>query len=41
MLGTRVTLEPALTLYRTSGFIEILRNGLYVEMQKKIGDDNE
>ena len=40
-LGTRITLEPAVTLYRNSGFIEKLRNGLYVEMEKKLGDNNE
>ena len=40
-IGTRITLEPAVTLYRASGFIEILRNGLYVEMEKKLGDDIE
>ena len=40
-IGTRITLEPAVTLYRTSGFMETLRNGLYAEMEKKLGDGNE
>ncbi|MCL2298881.1 MAG: GNAT family N-acetyltransferase, partial [Firmicutes bacterium] len=35
-LGTRVTLEPAVTLYWHSGFVESLRNGFYVEMEKKL-----
>lgn len=35
-LSTRVTLEPAVTLYRRCGFIETLRNGLYIEMEKKL-----
>lgn len=35
-LSTRITLEPAITLYRHSGFYETFRNGLYVEMEKKL-----
>jgi len=35
-LSTRITLEPAITVYRHSGFIETFRNGLYVEMEKKL-----
>jgi len=35
-LGTRSTLEPAVTLYRNSGFTETYRNGLYVEMEKSL-----
>ena len=35
-LDTRVTLEPAMTLYRRAGFVEVARNGLYVELQKKL-----
>lgn len=35
-LSTRFTLEPAITLYRHSGFSETFRNGLYVEMEKKL-----
>jgi len=35
-LGTRITLEPAVVLYRHSGFMETLRSGLYVEMEKKL-----
>jgi len=33
---TRVTLEPAVTLYRHFGFVEIFRDGLYVVMEKKL-----
>ena len=40
-LSTRITLEPAVTLYRNSGFIETLLNGLYVEMEKKLSDGIE
>jgi len=39
-LSTRVTLEPAVTLYRKSGFIETFRDGLYVEMEKKLSISN-
>ncbi len=35
-LSTRITLEPAITLYRRSGFLEIFHDGLYVEMEKKL-----
>lgn len=35
-LSTRITLEPAITLYRHSGFFETFRDGLYVEMEKKL-----
>ena len=35
-LSTRVTLEPAVTLYRRFGYNETLRGGLYVEMEKKL-----
>ncbi|WP_313184254.1 GNAT family N-acetyltransferase [Lacrimispora sp.] len=35
-LSTRITLESAITLYRHSGFFETFRNGLYVEMEKKL-----
>ncbi len=34
--STRITLEPAITLYQHSGFFETFRNGLYVEMEKKL-----
>ena len=37
-LGTRITLEPAVTLYRNAGFTETLRNGLYVEMEKRLNN---
>lgn len=35
-LSTRITLEPAIILYRRSGFFETFRNGLYIEMEKKL-----
>ena len=35
-LDTRITLEPAVALYRRFGFVETLRNGLYVEMEKRL-----
>lgn len=35
-LSTRITLEPAITLYRHSRFFETFRDGLYVEMEKKL-----
>jgi len=35
-LDTRITLEPAMSLYRRFGFIEISRKGLYVELEKKL-----
>ena len=35
-IGTRVTLEPAVTLYHRSGFVDTLRDGLYVKMEKKL-----
>jgi len=40
-LDTRIRLEPAVTLYRNSGFFETLRNGLYVEMEKKLDINDE
>lgn len=35
-LSTRLHLNLAITLYRHSGFSETFRNGLYVEMEKKL-----
>jgi len=35
-LSTRITLEPAVTLYRHFGFFETYRDGPYVEMEKKL-----
>jgi len=35
-LDTRITLEPAVSLYRRSGFVEVLNNGLYAELEKKL-----
>ena len=34
-LSTRITLEPAITLYRNSGYIITFQSGLYVELEKK------
>jgi GNAT superfamily N-acetyltransferase len=35
-LDTRITLEPAVSLYRSFGFLQISRNGLYIEMEKQL-----
>jgi GNAT superfamily N-acetyltransferase len=35
-LDTRITLEPAVSLYRGFGFMELSRKGLYVEMEKQL-----
>ena len=35
-LDTRITLEPAVSLYRSYGFEIIFRQGLYVQMEKKL-----
>ncbi len=35
-LDTRITLEPAVSIYRKRGFEEIFRQGLYVQMEKRI-----
>jgi GNAT superfamily N-acetyltransferase len=35
-LSTRITLEPAISLYRNSGYIETYQNGLYVELEKQL-----
>ena len=35
-LDTRVTLEPAVSLYRSVGFDMVFQQGLYVQMEKKI-----
>ena len=35
-LSTRITLEPAITLYRKSGYIITFQSGLYVELEKKL-----
>ena len=40
-LSTRITLEPAVTLYRKHGFAETFRSGLYVEMEKNITEDDK
>ena len=35
-LDTRITLEPAVSLYRNFGFAITFQQGLYVQMEKKI-----
>lgn len=35
-LDTRITLEPAVSIYRASGFDIILQQGLYIQMEKKL-----
>ena len=35
-LDTRITLEPAVTMYRKRGFEEVFRAGLYIQMEKKL-----
>ncbi len=35
-LDTRITLEPAVSLYRAIGFDIIFQQGLYVQMEKKL-----
>ncbi len=35
-LDTRITLEPAVSMYSKQGFEEVFRAGLYVQMEKKL-----
>ena len=35
-LDTRITLEPAVSLYRAYGFDIIFQQGLYIQMEKKL-----
>ena len=35
-LDTRITLEPAVSLYRKFGFSIVFQQGLYIQMEKKI-----
>lgn len=35
-LDTRITLEPAVSLYRSFGFDIVFQQGLYIQMEKKI-----
>lgn len=35
-LDTRITLEPAVSLYRTYGFDIVFQQGLYIQMEKKL-----
>lgn len=37
-LDTRITLEPAVSLYRAYGFNTVFQQGLYIQMEKKITD---
>lgn len=35
-LDTRITLEPAVSIYRSFGFSIVFRQGLYIQMEKKL-----
>lgn len=35
-LDTRITLEPAVSIYRAFGFSIVFQQGLYIQMEKKI-----
>ena len=35
-LDTRITLEPAVSLYRSFGFNIVFQQGLYIQMEKKV-----
>ena len=35
-LDTRITLEPAVSLYRSLGFDIVFQQGLYIQMEKKL-----
>lgn len=35
-LDTRITLEPAVSLYRSFGFDIVFQQGLYIQMEKKL-----
>lgn len=35
-LDTRITLEPAVSIYRSFGFSIVFQQGLYIQMEKKI-----
>ena len=35
-LDTRITLEPAVSIYRSYGFNIVFQQGLYIQMEKKI-----
>ena len=35
-LDTRITLEPAVSIYRSFGFDIVFQQGLYIQMEKKI-----
>ena len=35
-LDTRITLEPAVSLYRAFGFDIVFQQGLYIQMEKEI-----
>lgn len=37
-LDTRITLEPAVSLYRAFGFNIVFQQGLYIQMEKKLRD---
>lgn len=35
-LDTRITLEPAVSIYRNFGFAMVFQQGLYIQMEKKL-----
>ena len=35
-LDTRITLEPAISIYRSFGFNIVFQQGLYIQMEKNI-----
>ncbi len=40
-LDTRISLEPAVTIYRSVGFNIVFQQGLYIQMEKCIGGSDE
>lgn len=38
-LDTRITLEPAVSLYRSFGFSITVQEGLYIQMEKRLAGD--
>lgn len=38
-LDTRITLEPAVSIYRDFGFRIVFQQGLYIQMEKRVGGD--
>lgn len=40
-LDTRITLEPAVSLYRSSGYQIVYQQGLYIQMEKELEGNRE